>query len=128
MPVAGKGRSRYAHEVERIRRELPRPEEAFPLVVGHRDPVSRLAFHPPDRPFVHHWEEPGVIVSQYELRPVRPSSRGRDALVIVAGAKRTLFITLRRHGETRIRLETLAIPLGPGRTRGYAPHRCRNRR
>jgi len=64
--------------------DLPRPDETFLVVLGHRDRASQLAYHTPQQPTVYRFEPKGAIRSQYEVwpNPEQDGRLGQDALVV----------------------------------------------
>jgi hypothetical protein len=79
----------------RLIEQVPRPEETFLLVLGHRDPASLLAFYTPGQPQAFRWQPDGKITSQYEIWPSAGSRLGDDALIVLPPDK-TLPTALKR--------------------------------
>jgi hypothetical protein len=90
-----RGWSELARDITPLRQRLPDPDGSFLVTQTHRFVTSQLAFHLPDHPRVYPFHEaPGRIVSQYDLWPSPAEHYGRDALIIVTGARDQLSQTL----------------------------------
>jgi len=105
--------------------KVPRPENTFVLVMGHRDHASQLAFSMPQHPRVFRYVRRDVIESQYEIWPDPGDfvATHGDALLFLpadeAGSvKRVIPASLQRQFKAMEELGQIRVPLG-GRAQKY---------
>ena len=120
------GYDRLAEEFQAIRERVSEQENAFLLVVGHRDTASQLAFALPDRPQVENIDPRPGIDSQYEMWNLtgRESFLGRDALILHPSSER-LSAPLRAAFHTTVKAGDITVSL-QGKERTYSVFVGRN--
>ena len=105
-------------EIGKHMANLPRPEQTFVYVLGHRNNASQLAFHLPGHPTVYRWNDKPYPESQYEIWPSARDKIGWDAFIVepLTGVSkspdRPLEYFVRRNFETVQALGQVAIPMG----------------
>jgi len=79
-----------AAAVQTVRAKLPKGEDPFLLVIGHRDLTSQLAFGLPDQPRVYNFDARPGIDSQYEMWNLSQAAEliGRDGLILYPESER----------------------------------------
>lgn len=107
-----RGWRELADETALFLENLPRPDQTFIVVLGHRYHASQMAFHLPGNPRVFRWERTGEIRSQYEIWPGPEDRVGWDAVVLYPSASHAPPSALRRAfagfdklGEAGVRTE-----------------------
>ncbi len=105
--------------------QVPRPDQTFVYVLGHRHAASQLAFHLPTHPRVYRWNRFNFPESQYEIWPSAADKVGWDAFIVdpLTGSsidpKRSLEYYVRRNFESVENLGQVQIPLGGGEVRRF---------
>lgn len=110
-------------------KQVPRPEQTFIVVLGHRHHASEMAFYMPGRPRVYRWQWDGRRMSQYEIWPAPGDDmKGWDALVLYPDSedkekKMTPSFFFRRgfkreEGDAE-KMGEISVPIGHGKSRGY---------
>ncbi len=98
--------------------KVPRPEQTFIYVLGHRHAASQLAFHLPGHPRVYRWNRHPYPESQYEVWPSAADKLGWDAFIVeplTGGSKdpnRPLEFFVRRNFEAVEPLGQVEVPVG----------------
>ncbi|MBL9114569.1 MAG: glycosyltransferase family 39 protein [Verrucomicrobiaceae bacterium] len=77
-----RGFSAAGNEIGAMLSAVPRPEQTFVYVLGHRYNASQLAFHLPQHPRVYRWNASTIPESQYEIWPGAQDKVGWDAVII----------------------------------------------
>lgn len=105
--------------------KVPRPEQTFIYVLGHRHAASQLAFHLPEHPRLYRWNRHSHPESQYEIWPSAVDKIGWDAFIVEPltgeskSAERPLEFFVRRNFESVEPLGQVLIPLGGDAVRRF---------
>lgn len=105
--------------------KVPRPDQTFVYVLGHRHAASQLAFHLPTHPRVFRWNRFSFPESQYEIWPSAADKIGWDAFIVdpltgeSTDPNRPVEYYVRRNFESVENLGQVEIPLGGGEVRRF---------
>jgi hypothetical protein len=120
-----RGFSQAGQQLGTMLNNVPRPEQTFVYVLGHRYNASQLAFYMPQHPRVYRWCASTVPESQYEIWPGAIDKAGWDALIVYpqegneADPTRELPLLVRWNFQSVERIGAVEVPLGPGGTRVF---------
>lgn len=120
-----RGWSESGQQIGDFLNKVPRPEQTFLYVLGHRHYASQLAFNLPTHPRVYRWNRHSHPESQYEIWPSAADKIGWDAFIVEPltgqskAADRPLEYFVRRNFESVEPLGQVQVPLGGGAIRRF---------
>ena len=125
-----RGWSEGAATIGEALERVPRPEETFVVVLGHRYNASAMAHYLPQRPRVFRYQPEGRIESQYEVWPDPGEAGlvGQDAIIINTSPEKLPYAALRDAFASfdREPLRRAAIDLGNGHVRTFNAYLARD--
>ena len=108
------GSNRIAAAVQEVRESVPGWEDHFLTASGHRYQTAWLAFELPGQPRVYRVAG-NKIESQYEVwpGPWDDGKRGRDAILVIPGARKVLPKNVRQAFRQVDLLKSVEVRIGP---------------